>query len=76
MHCKECLWPPREKVTGDWRKRHNGYLHYCTDLQLVFGWSWHAARTGEKTEANWVLEAKAKGKRPVGRLTCRWENTV
>jgi hypothetical protein len=36
----------------------------------------HVARMGEKRNAYRILVGKPEGKRPLGRLKCRWENEI
>jgi len=73
--------PKRGKVTGEWRKLHNGELSdpYCS-LNIAgviksrrMRWAGHAARMGVRRGVFRVLEWKPEGKRPLGRpkLRCR-----
>jgi hypothetical protein len=39
-------------------------------------WAGHVARMGEGRNVYRVLVGKPKGKRPFGRLRCRWENEI
>jgi hypothetical protein len=39
-------------------------------------WAGHVAHVGEKRNAYRILVGKPEGKRPVGRLTHRWEDNV
>jgi hypothetical protein len=36
----------------------------------------HVARIGENRNAYWLLVGKPEGKRPVGRLRCRWVDNI
>jgi hypothetical protein len=39
-------------------------------------WAWYAAHMGEKSGVYRILMDKPKGKRPLGRLSCRWEDNI
>jgi hypothetical protein len=39
-------------------------------------WAGHVARLGEKRNAYMILVGKPEGKRPLGRLKCRWEDNI
>jgi len=74
--------PKRDEVTGEWRKLHNEELNdmYCSPniiwvIKLRrMKWVGHVVRMGESRGAYRVLVGKRKGKRPLGRLRCRWED--
>jgi hypothetical protein len=40
------------------------------------GWTGHAARTGEKSNAYGILVGKPEGKRPLRRPRCRREDNI
>jgi len=72
--------PRRDEVTGEWRRLHNKELNdlYCpTNIVRVIKsrrmrWAGHVARMGEERGVYRVLVGKPEGKRPMGRLRCRW----
>jgi hypothetical protein len=39
-------------------------------------WAWHVARIGEKRDAYRILVGKPEGKRPVGRLRHRRQDSI
>jgi hypothetical protein len=39
-------------------------------------WTGYMAHTGERSGVSRVLVWKPEGKRPLGRLRCRWENNI
>jgi hypothetical protein len=39
-------------------------------------WAGYVAYMGEKRSVNRFLVGKPEGKRPVGRLRCRWEDNM
>ena len=39
-------------------------------------WAGHVARMGERRGVYGVLVGKPEGKRPFGRLRCRWEDNI
>jgi hypothetical protein len=39
-------------------------------------WAGHVARMGETRNAYRILMGKAEGKRPLGRLRCRWVDNI
>jgi hypothetical protein len=71
-----------EEVTGHWRKQHNEEFHDLyspPNIIMVIKsrrmrWAGHAARIGELRNAHKVLVWNLKGKIPLGRPSCRWEN--
>jgi hypothetical protein len=74
----------RDKMLGGWRKLHNEERHnlYCSTkiIRMVksrmMGWSGYVTRMREKRNACRNLVGKPEGKRPLGRLRCRWENNI
>jgi hypothetical protein len=39
-------------------------------------WAGHVAHMGEGRGVFWVLVGRPKGKRPLGRPRCRWEDNI
>jgi hypothetical protein len=39
-------------------------------------WAGHVARVGKESKVYKVVVAKPEGKRPFGRLECRWEDGI
>jgi hypothetical protein len=76
--------PKRDKVTGEWRKLHNGKLHnlYSSpDIirqikSRIMRKAEHVACMGEDRNVYRVLVGKPKGKRPLGRPRHRWEDGI
>jgi hypothetical protein len=76
--------PRRDKVTGEWRKRHNEELNdlYCSRniVRVIkwrkMRWAGHVACMGERSGVYGVLVAKSEGRRPLGRPTRRWEDSI
>jgi hypothetical protein len=74
--------PKRDKVTGEWRKRHNEELRdlYSSPniVQVIksrrMRWAGHVARMGERRGVYRVLVGKPDGKRTLGRPRHRWED--
>jgi hypothetical protein len=54
----------RNEVIGGWRKLHNEELHNLYSLQSII------------RMINRILMGKPEGKRPLGRLGCRWEDNI
>jgi hypothetical protein len=42
----------------------------------IMGWAGYVARRGERWGVHRVLVGKPKGKRPLGRHRCRWEDNI
>jgi hypothetical protein len=65
---------------GGWRKLHNEELHdlYSSQSVIIINksremrWAWHVARMRENKLVYRSLVRKPEGKRPLGRLRCRW----
>jgi hypothetical protein len=71
--------PKRDGVTGGQRKLHNMQLHNFSPsvIRMIkprrMRWARNVAQIGETTmQAYMLLMGKLYGKRPLGRLSCRW----
>ena len=76
--------PKRDKVTGEWRKLHNEELSDLYSLPNIvrvvksrrIRWVGHVTLMGERRGVHRVLVGKPKGKRPLERPRCRWEDNI
>jgi hypothetical protein len=76
--------PKGDEVTGEWRKLHSGELHNLYWSPGIIRqiksrrmrWAGHVARMGEGRKMYKVLVGKPKGKRPLERPRCRWEDGI
>jgi hypothetical protein len=76
--------PERDEVTEGWRKLHNEELHDLYSLPNIIRMimsrrmrlAGHIARIGEKRNAYRLLVGNPEGKRPLGRLRCRWVGNI
>jgi len=76
--------PKRGEVTGEWRKVHDEELTdvYCSPniFRMIksrrMGRAGHVARMGERGVAYRILVGKSEGKRPLGRPSPRWEDSI
>jgi hypothetical protein len=76
------IFGPKREEDGSWRKLHNDELHSLySSLNIVkvvksrrMGWAGHVAYMGEWRGVYRVLVGRPKGKRPLGRRRCRWED--
>jgi len=74
----------RDEVTGEWRKLHNEELSDLHSSQIIIRliksrrmrWAEHVARRKERTGAYRGLMGKPEGKRPLGTLRPRWEDSI
>jgi len=81
---RRIIGPKRDEVTVEWRKLHKEELNdlYSSPniVRLIksrrMRWAEHVARMGESRGIYRVLVGKLVGKRPLGRLRCRWENII
>ncbi|KAJ4444194.1 hypothetical protein ANN_05984 [Periplaneta americana] len=72
----------RDEVTGEWRKLHNTELHALYPSPDIIRniksrrlrWAGHVARVNESRNAYRVLVGRLKGKIPLERPRCRWED--
>ena len=80
---RRIFWTKRDAVTGEWRKLHNEELNdLYSSLNIVrviksrrMRWAGHVTRM-EGRGVHKDLVGKPKGKRPLGRPICRWENNI
>jgi len=74
--------PKRDEVKGEWRKLHNEELNVLYSSPNIvrvmksrrMRSTGHVACMGEGCTEFWW--GKAGGKRPLGRLRCRWEDNI
>jgi hypothetical protein len=79
---KTCISVTNE-ITGGWKKLHNEDTHNLYSSPNIIRtiktrkarWAGHVTRM-EKRNVCKILVGKAEGKRPLGRLRCRWENNT
>ena len=70
--------------TGEWGKLHNSELHALYSSPNIIRefksrrlrWAAHVARMEHYRNAYRVLVGKPEGKRPLGRLSRRWEDNI
>jgi hypothetical protein len=69
---------------GEWRKLHNEELRDLYSSPRIIRitksrrmrWAGHVARMRRKRNAYRLLVGKPDGKRPLGRLRCRWVDNI
>jgi hypothetical protein len=74
----------RDGVTGGWRKLNKEELRDLYSSPSIIRiiksrrmrWARHVVRMGVKRNAYRLLVGKPEGKRPLGRLRCRWVNNI
>lgn len=74
----------REEALAGWTKLHHEELHYCylpPNMIKVIKWRrirWvrHVTRMGENKKHTWPWRKKTEGKKPPGRYTRRWEDSI
>jgi hypothetical protein len=72
-----------DEVTGEWRKLRKELNDlYCSPIIVRtiksrrMRWAEHVACMGERRDVYRILVGKPEGKRPLGRLSRRWENNI
>ena len=73
-----------DKITGEWRKLHNGMLHALySSPNLIrnlksrrLRWAEHVERMEQFRNAHRVLVGIPESKRPLGRPRRRWEDNI
>ena len=81
---RKIFGPRRDEVTGEWRKLHNEELNdqYSSPniVRVIksrrMKWAGHVAGMGKRRGVYSVLVGKPEGKRPLGRLRRRWEDSI
>jgi hypothetical protein len=79
---RKIFGPKRDEVTWQWRRLHNEELYdlYSSPNVLVsksrMSWVGHVACLRDRRGAYKVLLGTSDGKRPLGRLTHRWEDNI
>jgi hypothetical protein len=74
----------RDEVTEEWRRLLKEELHdLCSSPNVIWvmklrrmRWEGHEMRVGKRRSAYRVLVGRPEGKRPLGRLRCRWEDNI
>jgi hypothetical protein len=78
------IFGPKREEDGSWRKLHNDELHSLYSLLNMvrvitsrrMRWAGHVACMGDERSVYRVLVGRPEGKRPLGRLRCRWEDNI
>jgi hypothetical protein len=78
------IFGPKREEDGSWRKLHNDELHSLYSSPNIvrviksrrMRCAGHVAHIGERRGVNRVLVGRPKGKRPLGRPRCRWEDNI
>jgi hypothetical protein len=81
---RRIFYPKRDEVMGDWRKMHNEELHNSYSSPNIIRminsrgmrWAGHVARVGETRNAYRILVGEPEGKRPLGRPSRRWVDSI
>jgi hypothetical protein len=76
--------PKRKEIIQCRRKLHNQELHnlssWLSIIRMInlqkLNWVGHVACMGEMTNPCQILVGKPQGKKPLGRLTIRWEDNM
>jgi len=76
--------PRRDEVMREWRKLHNEELNdlYCLPsiVQVIksgrMRWAGHVVRMAERRGVYRHLVGKPKGRSPLGRPRCRWDDNI
>jgi hypothetical protein len=70
----------RDKVTGEWKRLHNKELYaLCSSpniIPVIKSRRGNVARMGKRRSAYRVSVGKPKGRRPLEKPMCRWEDNV
>jgi hypothetical protein len=78
------IFGPKREEDGSWRKLQNDELHSLYSSPNIvrviksrrMRWAGHVAGMGEGRCVYRVLVGRPKGKRPLGRPRCRWEDNI
>jgi hypothetical protein len=78
------IFGPKREEDGSWRQLHNDELHSLYSSQNIvrviksrrMRWAGHVARMWEGRGVYRILVGRPKGKRPLGRPRCRWEDNI
>jgi hypothetical protein len=78
------IFGPKREEDRSWRKVHNDEFHSLYSLSNIvrviksrrMGWAGHVACMEEGRGVYRVLDGRPKGKRPLGKSRCRWEDNI
>jgi hypothetical protein len=78
------IFGPKSEEDGSWRKLHNDELHSLYSSSNIvrviksrrMSWGGHVARMGEGKVVYRVLVGRPEGKRPTGRASSRWGDSI
>jgi hypothetical protein len=77
------IFGPKREEDGSWRKLYNELHNLYFSLNILrmiktrrLRRAGHVTRMGEGRGAYRILIGKSEGKRPLGRLRCRWEYSI
>jgi hypothetical protein len=78
------IFGPKMDEDGSWRKLHNDELHNLHSSPNIvrviklrrMRWAGHVACLEEGRGVYRVLDGRPKGKRPLGKPRCRWEDNI
>jgi hypothetical protein len=81
---RKILGPERDEVIGEWRRLHNKKLYALysspNTIRVIksrrLRWAGHVASIGERRGAQRVLVGKPDGRKLLGQLKCRWEDSI
>jgi hypothetical protein len=81
MVLRRMFGPRRDEIIGEWKELHNEELHILYSSPNVIRqiksrrikWAGHVACLGEEGQVYRILVGKPKGKRPLGKPRCKWD---
>jgi len=79
---RKTFGPTRDKVMGQWGRRHNEKIFYLYSPNIwviksrTMRWAGHVAHTGKRRDTYRIMVGRPEGRRPLGIPRHRWWDDI